>query len=338
MLRLTDYIAAAGGWLPMDKMMELALYHPSEGYYSASIQNIGPRGDFSTTATLSPILAKAIVAKWKEACKEFGQKLPFLEIGAGNASLAMAIAEELGFWKRLTVDYIIVESSANLRDLQHLALGGFASIYPDIQRALKACHGKAFIFSNELVDAFPARVFEFTAEGWQEVGLSVKEGKLVEVCRTPEHLPSSEVLEYDTQIGQRIEIHESYHKWFSSWLPSWQLGVMTTIDYGDEFQKLYVRRPHGTMRAYYKHRLFTGMDVYANLGKMDITCDVNFSDLLSICRQCLGDEISLCTQRDYLLPYATGSLQDEFLTAEQGAGSEFKVLIHKRPPLKATKL
>ena len=104
MLRLTDYIAAAGGWLPMDKMMELALYHPSEGYYSASIQNIGPRGDFSTTATLSPILAKAIVAKWKEACKEFGQKLPFLEIGAGNASLAMAIAEELGFWKRLTVD------------------------------------------------------------------------------------------------------------------------------------------------------------------------------------------------------------------------------------------
>ncbi len=64
MIRLSDHIAAHGGWMPMEAYMKLALFHPQEGYYSAKIENIGARGDFSTTATRSPILAIAIVAKW----------------------------------------------------------------------------------------------------------------------------------------------------------------------------------------------------------------------------------------------------------------------------------
>jgi len=58
MIRLSDHIAAAGGWLSLEAFMQLALHHPQEGYYSSSIENIGQRGDFSTTPTLSPILAK----------------------------------------------------------------------------------------------------------------------------------------------------------------------------------------------------------------------------------------------------------------------------------------
>ena len=58
MIRLSDHIAAAGGWLSLEAFMQLALYHSEEGYYSTAIENIGMRGDFSTTPTLSPILAK----------------------------------------------------------------------------------------------------------------------------------------------------------------------------------------------------------------------------------------------------------------------------------------
>ncbi len=60
MIRLSDHIAAAGGWLSLEAFMQLALHHPQEGYYSSSIENIGQRGDFSTTPTLSPILAKPL--------------------------------------------------------------------------------------------------------------------------------------------------------------------------------------------------------------------------------------------------------------------------------------
>ena len=49
MIRLSDHIAAAGGWLSLEAFMQLALHHPQEGYYSSSIENIGQRGDFSTT-------------------------------------------------------------------------------------------------------------------------------------------------------------------------------------------------------------------------------------------------------------------------------------------------
>ncbi|MFR1320071.1 MAG: hypothetical protein ACLSCR_07250 [Akkermansia sp.] len=58
MIRLSDHIAAAGGWLSLEAFMQLALHHPEEGYYSTAIENIGMRGDFSTTPTLSPFWPK----------------------------------------------------------------------------------------------------------------------------------------------------------------------------------------------------------------------------------------------------------------------------------------
>ncbi len=311
--------------------MEIALYHPQDGYYNASIQDIGFRGDFSTTATLSPLLAKALVARWEEACERTRQKLPFLEIGAGNASLAMAIMEELGFWKRLSIHYHIVETSPQLRDLQHIALGNRGTVHPSMEKALKSCKGKAFIFSNELVDAFPARVFEQTEDGWKEVGIVVKNGAITEELRDIEKPVRSSILEYSsTRIGQRIEVHDSYAQWFVSWLPQWKRGVMTTIDYGDRFPQIYERKPHGTMRGYFKHRMLTGMNLYKHPGKMDLTCDVNFSEIEALCSQCLGDRLQFLTQREYLAPYVSGSPQDQFLTSELGAGSEFKVFIQSR--------
>ena len=237
MIRLSDHIAAAGGWLSLEAFMQLALYHSEEGYYSTAIENIGMRGDFSTTPTLSPILAKAIIARWKEACARCGTRLPLLEIGAGSGALAVKIMDQLGFWNRLNTDYVIVETSPRLREFQHLLLGSQAKIYSGMEKALKHCGGKAFIFSNELVDAFPARVFEYTEQGWQEVGLTVKDGAVREELRPVLQKPLfSHMLEYDSQPGQRIEIHDSYAKWFTGWLPLWSMGSMTVIDYGAEME------------------------------------------------------------------------------------------------------
>lgn len=331
MIRLSDHIAAAGGWLSLESFMHLALYYPEEGYYSAAIENIGVRGDFSTTPTLSPILAKAIAARWKEACERCGTRLPLLEIGAGSGALAVKILEQLGFWNRLNADYVIVETSPRLREFQHLLLGGQAKIYSTMEKALKHCGGKAFIFSNELVDAFPARVFEYTEQGWREAGLTVQDGAVREELRPVQRQPLfSRMLEYDSRPGQRIEIHDSYARWFTGWLPFWKNGTMTVIDYGDEMENLYRRRPHGTLRGYKSHQMLTGEELYRYPGKTDLTCDVNFTDLQELSRNCLGDRVTLTTQRDYLLPYAEGTPQDAFLTDEYGAGSHFQVLVHER--------
>ncbi|HVK33217.1 MAG TPA: class I SAM-dependent methyltransferase, partial [Burkholderiaceae bacterium] len=56
-------IDAAGGWLPFDRLMELALYAPGLGYYAAGATKFGAAargGDFVTAPELSPLFAQAL--------------------------------------------------------------------------------------------------------------------------------------------------------------------------------------------------------------------------------------------------------------------------------------
>ena len=48
-------IADAGGWLPFDTFMELALYAPGLGYYSAGAVKLGVGGDFATAPEMSQL-------------------------------------------------------------------------------------------------------------------------------------------------------------------------------------------------------------------------------------------------------------------------------------------
>ncbi|MFR2947881.1 MAG: hypothetical protein ACLTNK_00840 [Akkermansia muciniphila] len=52
---------------------------------------------------------------------------------------------------------------------------------------------------------------------------------------------------------------------------------MTVIDYGDEMERLYYRRPRVPARV--KAAGADGEELYRNPGLTDLTCDVNFTDL-----------------------------------------------------------
>ncbi len=334
-MQIVRHIAANGGWLPIDRYMDIALYDPEEGYYSESIQNIGARGDFSTSATLSPLLARTIVAHWRKTCKRIGKTIPLIEIGGGNGDLANAISRELGFWERIRTRYYIVDRSPTLRALQSLAVGNFARIYPSIEKALAKAGGIAFIFCNELADAFPARRFIFRHGEWMELGLSVQNGSITETPMPCPSLPESTTLDLWRIEGQRVEINEAYHTWLKQWihnLQSWKAGTFVTIDYGDCVEELYYRKPQGTLRGYRAHQLLTGDELFRHSGKCDITCDVNFTDLRRIADSCLSDTVTAMSQRDYLLPQADRqNPADCYLVSEPGPGDHFHVIIQERP-------
>lgn len=311
--------------------MELALYHEEHGYYSAHLRHIGYRGDFSTSATLSTLLARRLVAHWREACLAFGRRLPFIEIGGGNGDLALGIARELGFWGRLRARYYMVDRSPALRRLQSMVGGNFVRVYATPADALRHAGGYAFIFSNELPDAFPARVFTYRAGKWLELGLSVGPDGVVEAARPCPKLPESSVFARWAIEGQVVEVHESYHHWFSAWQPFWKGGVAVTIDYGEPVDTLYFRRPAGTLRGYKAHTLLTRHELPPLAGFCDITADVNFTDLLHLAQASLGDPAQLMTQRDYLLAMADlSNPADAHLVATPGAGDHFCVLVHHR--------
>ena len=53
-------IADAGGAIPFSRFMELALYAPGLGYYSAGATKFGAAGDFVTAPELGPMFAACV--------------------------------------------------------------------------------------------------------------------------------------------------------------------------------------------------------------------------------------------------------------------------------------
>lgn len=254
--------------------MARALHDPVRGYYARHVRGIGSNGDFTTAPQLSEVPGKAIAAWIARALRETETR-HVIEIGPGLGTLSAQIRRRLPTIMRLRTRFHLVESSPSLAASQRDLLGNKVSHHTTILSALEACSGEAVIFSNELVDAFPARVFRKTGGVWREVALQ----NSAEILLTPSELPPSSVFPIDFPEGQTVEVHDSYRLWLSSWLPNWRRGEMLTIDYGDEVDKLYLRRPRGTLRAYLLHQRIEGPAVFENAGLQDITADVNFTDL-----------------------------------------------------------
>ena len=266
--------AAMDDLVSFERFMREALYHPEKGYYAQRIRGIGRRGDFSTWATLDGSLARAVAA-WIR-----GRGIRnVIEVGAGDGSLARAVLSNLGWRRWWNVRYHIVEVSAPLREAQNKVLKGYGVEWHESpEQALQKLNGQASIFSNELPDAFPCRVFEKSASGWMEVYVSANKGVSQE-CLQSCILPDSTVFEYEFRSGSRVEVHESYKQWLDAFAPEWRSGEMLTIDYGDTIPRLYHRRPTGTLRAYLAHQVLTGMEILDSPGTRDLTADMNFSDL-----------------------------------------------------------
>ena len=322
-----------GGAIPFQRFMAEALHHPRFGYYGAHIADVGARGDFSTSATLSPRLGSAISSWALARARERGWKrLPLVEIGAGSGELARTILGQLGWFRRLRTDYFIVENSPVLRTRQKHLLARLGVRWHDsMGAALEALEGRALIFNNELVDAFPCKLFEKTPAGWRELGVRLSaEGGLSE-CFVGEKLDNPWFGKLgQLPTGQRVERHDSYSEWQNSWAASWREGSLLTIDYGDLAQDLYTHSPAGSLRGYWKHRRLTGRDVYSRFGKQDLTADVNFSDLMDWGLQAGWRTLQFTTQREFLQTWCRKSSEsaekEGILDSPQGAGGAFKVL------------
>ncbi|MBE2282574.1 MAG: SAM-dependent methyltransferase [Prosthecobacter sp.] len=302
--------------------MARALFDPERGYYTRHIQTVGARGDFSTSATLSPSLGAAIAA-WIKAESRIQPRLRHvIEIGAGDGSLMHSVRKALGWWTRRRFTFHIVETSPVLREQQQKRLGSQVHWHTDIESALAQAQGHAFIYHNELLDAFPATLVQWSAaeQRWFEVWV-------------PESLHPHEIDAAHYSVlrhtafkdGQRCEMHPSIRDWLRNWTPQWKGGAMLSIDYGDEFPQLYHRRPHGTLRAYLLHQRLTGADIYANPGRQDITADINFTDYAAWLREFGATQITCHTLADLLRPHGA---PPQLLDAE-GAGSAFKCLVHR---------
>lgn len=330
---------------PFSTWMEQALFAPDTGYYSARIRTVGRQGDFTTSATVSNLLGEGI-ARWISSELQRQKEVrAVIEVGGGDGSLSIAVRKALGWWQRRKLAWRMVETSPILKTRQQERLNGAPVHWHEtVESALQACGGRALIFHNELVDAFPVMLLEWEASQgtWQEVWVVPDRAGWRETLRpltvpTEEHGAFSALTHWQAQNPppqrrQRVELHRSFRSWLQHWARHWQQGAMLTVDYGDHFPQLYHRRPQGTLRAYLLHQRLVGAELYQNMGRQDITADVNFSDLLHWGEALGWREGQVTSQADFLKAWVPGlekrlktSGADQFVAGLDGAGEAFKV-------------
>ena len=67
--------------------MEMALYEPGLGYYSAGLHKLGETGDFVTAPELGSLFAGCLANQVREVAQEIGN-YEILEVGAGTGAEA----------------------------------------------------------------------------------------------------------------------------------------------------------------------------------------------------------------------------------------------------------
>src|SRR3990170_2046861 len=79
------------------EFMELALYHPSLGYYSRAEQRSGRAGDFYTSVDVGPLFGEMIAAQlaemWDVLRSRGADAFDIVEAGAGNGRLARDVMD-----------------------------------------------------------------------------------------------------------------------------------------------------------------------------------------------------------------------------------------------------
>ncbi|HMV68644.1 MAG TPA: SAM-dependent methyltransferase [Myxococcota bacterium] len=315
---------------PFSAFMARALYEPGRGYYARNVRTVGARGDFSTSATLSTMLGGA-VARWlgSEAWRQ-PRVRALIEIGAGDGSLLAAIRDARGFWARRLALHV-VETSPVLRARQAERLGDGVVWHEDLGEALRAVGGRAFLVHNELLDAFPVDLAQWTGGAWREVWVGGRPAREELRPLTLDPASFSALSGWTPPYAeQRVELHGAVRRWLRGWAPAWRGGAMLSIDYGDVMPALYHRRPRGTLRAYWLQQRLEGASVYASPGQQDITADVNFTDYRAWARELGWREVWFGTQAELIARW--GKVEgdaDRFLVDPDGAGGAFKAVLHR---------
>jgi SAM-dependent MidA family methyltransferase len=154
-------ITAQGGWIPFSRYMELALYAPGLGYYTAGARKFGAAGDFITAPELSTLFGRTVARQLVDVMQISSPHI--LELGAGSGKLAVDILGELEKLGALPESYSILEVSADLRQRQQ------ALVQDKLPHLAARVHWldalpeniSGAVIGNEVLDALPAHLLHW---------------------------------------------------------------------------------------------------------------------------------------------------------------------------------
>jgi len=313
-------IAAAGGWIPFARYMELAL----RAYYGRGDRQFGAQGDFVTAPELGRLFGRTLARQLAEL------EGPILEFGAGSGALAEVLAKELDR------EYLILETSAALRARQAARLGGKVKFVDRLPAAFRG-----IVIANEVVDAMPVH-----AVGWRNGGIAERgvtfSGKLTWEEKPARGAVLEAAKEIDVPAPYDSEIGLAARAWMRTVAERLESGVIFIIDYGFPRSEYYhPQRSMGTLMCHARHRAHG--EPFERPGEQDITAHVDFSALAQAAHGAGLEVLGYATQAQFLvncgitevlaqanlenaLHYAPIAAEAQVLLSPSEMGELFKVL------------
>ncbi len=283
------------------RFMELAMYHPTAGYYTRDFRRVGrdERADFFTSTTFSPVFGELVIA-------------------ASVKLLAPASPAEFNF-----VEVGAEPGGGILRDLPH----PFASYRTISLGQPFALPDRVVVFSNELFDAQPFHRVVWRNGAWRELGVALhgrhlREVELpdlsVEIAAHSDRLPKTAEENYHIDLPLRTE------QMLSRLVgPKWS-GLFLAFDYGKYWRELAENLPAGTGRTYHRQKM--GNDLLARPGKQDLTCHICWDWLEDGLVRAGFGEPRVDSQESFFMNYAAETLA-AITAAEAGSFSPRKRMV-----------
>ncbi|MFZ2163048.1 MAG: class I SAM-dependent methyltransferase [Sideroxyarcus sp.] len=270
-------IAAQGGWIPFSRFMELALYAPGLGYYTAGSHKFGKGGDFITAPELSSLFGRTMARQLIEVMQASTPHI--LELGAGSGKLALDILTELERLDALPESYSILEVSADLRARQQALI---SSELPHlISRVLwldaLPDNISGAVIGNEVLDALPVHLLHWSKGRIQEVGVTNKDHRFIwqdKPLETPALLEAVKNIQVPNDYLSEVSL--AARGLVASLCERMDKGALLFVDYGFGAHEYYhPQRSRGTLMCHYRHHAHD--DPFYLPGLQDITAHVDFS-------------------------------------------------------------
>ena len=305
--------------------MELALYAPGLGYYSAGTTKFGAAGDFVTAPELGFVFARCLA---RALAPELADRGDIVELGPGSGVLAVELLLELERLGTLPARYRMLERSADLRARQRDTLHARCAHLVervDWLDAPPASPWRGALIANEVIDALPVRAFALREEGLfaRAVGVDVQDRFVWREVAADNGLQSA----VERALGDRLaSLPRPYLSEVCTLLDPWIVEVTRTlergsawfIDYGYAHGEYYDPARHaGTVRCHYRHRVHD--DPLILPGLQDITAWVDF-DVLARAGEAAGLAVAEhATQAQFLI---ANGLDEVFAQAYSQAADE----------------
>ena len=347
-------LRAAGGWLPFDRFMQLALYAPGLGYYAHGSPKFGllpaSGSDFVTAPELSPLFARALALQVADSLAATGTREVW-EFGTGSGALAAGLIEALDALGQPLARYTIVDVSGALRARQQARLAAHGARVAWADRLPAALRG--VVLGNEVLDAMPVKLLARRAGAWHERGVILQPNMAEAGADTAQTAIESEAARFawddrPTALRPPVEV-DGTHDYVTEIHPQARAFVATVaealaqggagaayfIDYGfPEAEYWHPQRSAGTLVCHRAHRVDD--DPLSDVGDKDITAHVDFTGVALAAQDAGLEVIGYTGQGRFLLNCGIGALMEAAdlptranamkLLAEHEMGELFKVI------------